>query len=329
MRHKKSWFFLIFSILAISITLFGSLRASFSATELVPLYTPPVGGTAYILGAGIVSLINKYIPGANFVHQATTGTLDIVRRMMERESAKKACFGIFGTPDAWNAYKGVGVFSGKPFPNLRAVVFVNASDMYLVVPAKSRIKSWADVKGKRIGIGGPGSTVANTTLLVLEYHGITKSDFKPYYYTYRETVEGIQNGSLDGGMLGGGYPVAMYRELSLQQDVRIVPVDEKVLKRLTSEHPYLYGTVVKAKAYKGIEQDTPIYGFTTALFTHAGVSEDLVYRVLKNLFEHKEEYYAVHQSARDMKAEDAAKGIPVPFHPGAERYLREIGVMKR
>ena len=302
--------------------------AIFAASELVPLYTPPVGGTAYVLGAGVVSVTNKYISNANLVHEATTGTMDMVRRMIQREAAKKPCFGIFGTPDGWKAYKGEAEYGGKPFSSLRSVVFVNASDMYLVVPAKSPIKSFSDVKGKRVGIGGPGSTVANSALLFLEYSGVAKNDFKPYYYTYRETIEGIQDGSLDGGFVGGGFPIAIYTELALKHDVRIVPLDEKILDKAISEHPYYYRTVVKAKSYRGLEQDTAIYGFTTALWAHSGVPTDFVYSLLKNLFVHKEDYYAIHKSARDMSAENAMKGIPVPFHPGAEKYLKEIGVMK-
>jgi hypothetical protein len=299
-----------------------------AASELIPLYSPPVGGTAYILGTGIVGVTNKYIPDANLVHESSTGTMDMVRRMMQKDAAKKPAFAIFGSPDAWKAYKGEAEYGGKPFSNLRAVVFVNASDQYLVVPANSPIKSYADVKGKRIGIGGPGSTVANSALLFLEYHGVAKKDFKPFYYSYRESVEGIQNGSLDGGFIGGGYPIAIYTELALQHDIRIVPVDEELLKKVVKEHPYYYGSVVKAKSYKGLEKDTAIYGFTTVLWTLSGVSDDFVYRLLKNLFDHKEDYYAIHKSARDMTKEDAAKGVPIAFHPGAQKYLKEIGAIK-
>ena len=326
---KATWYKAITFVVGLA-SLFSafSMTPLFAAGELIPVYTPPVGGTAYILGAGVVSVTNKFIPDSHFVHEASTGTMEMVRRMVQREAARKPCFAIFGTPDGWAAYKGQGVFAGRPFPNLKAVVFVNSSDMYLIVPANSPVKSYADVKGKRIGIGGPGSTVANTALQVLEYFGVTKKDFKPYYYTYKETVEGIQDNSLDGGFVGGGYPIAIYTELATKNDVRIVPVDDKILQKMVAEYPYFYRTVVKAKSYRGIEQDTPTYGFTTALFTHSGVSADFVYKMLKNLFDHKADYYAIHRSAKDMTAEDAMKGIPVPFHPGAERYLKEIGVMK-
>ena len=299
-----------------------------SAQELVPMVTPPAGGGAYIIGAGLISVSNKYIQDTKLVHEAATGTMDIVRRMQARETTKKDVLGIFGAVDAWNAYKGNNEYKGKPFSTLRMVVFIMGTDLYLAVPANSPIKSYADVKGKRIGMGGPGSTVANTAHFLLEQHGVTKKDFKPYYYTYKETVEGIQDGSLDGGFLAGGYPIAAYNELSTQRNTRIVPIDEAMLKKLTAEHPYYYRTVVKAKAYKGLDQDTTIMGFTTALWTHAGVSSDYIYKFLKNLFDHKDEYYSIHVSAKELTAESALKGLSVPLHPGAEKYFKEAGILK-
>ena len=300
-----------------------------AAAELVPLYTPPAGGTAYVLGAGIVATTNKYLRDTQIVHEAATGTMEMVRRMVQRESTKKPALAVFGTPDGWKAYKGDAEYAGKPFTSLRAIVFINASDQYLITLASSGIKSFNDVRGKRIGIGGPGSTVANSALLFLEYFGIKKQDFKPYYYNYKEVVEGLQDGSLDGGFVGGGYPIAAYSELAARQNARIVPVDEKILNKAVAEHPYYYGSVVKAKSYKGLDQDTPIYGFATALWAHTGMSTDYVYGLLKNLFDHKADYYSIHTSAKDMTLETALKGIPVPLHPGAEKYYREVGVLKK
>ncbi len=259
MSHRK---ILFLSVLLGAACAVFTPPCSHAAGDLIPLYTPPVGGTAYVLGAGVVTVTNKHVPDAHLVHEASTGTLDMVRRMMQRDAGNLPTFAIFGAPDAWNAFKGIGQYAGKPFSNLRAIVFVNASDQYLVVSAKSPIKSYADVKGKRIGIGGPGSTVANSAFLFLENSGVTKNDFKPYYFTYKETVEGIQDGSLDGGFVGGGYPIAIYTELAMKHDVRIVPVDEKVLKKVISEHPYYYGTVVMARSCKRIDQDVPSLGFT-------------------------------------------------------------------
>ncbi|HVN23201.1 MAG TPA: TAXI family TRAP transporter solute-binding subunit [Syntrophorhabdales bacterium] len=320
---------LIMVYFACVLTVCSMPSAGRAAAELIPLYTPPAGGTAYVLGAGIVTVTNKYTQDTQVVHEAATGTMEMVRRMMQREAMKKPALAVFGTPDGWKAYKGEAEYTGKPFTTLRAIVFINASDQYLITLASSGIKSFYDVKGKRIGIGGPGSTVANSAMLFLEQFGIRKQDFKPYFYNYKEVVEGLQDGSLDGGFVGGGYPIASYSELAARQNARIVPVDEKILDKVVAEHPYYYKTVVKAKSYRGLEQDTPIYGFATALWAHSGMSTEYVYALLKNLFDHKADYYAIHTSAKDMTLENALKGIPVPLHPGAEKYYREVGILKK
>ena len=80
--------------------------------------------------------------------------------------------------------------------------------------------------------------------------------------------------------------------------------------------------------FHSAKRRNPILGFTTAVFTHSGVSVDIVYKLLKNLFDHKADYYSIHTSAKEMTVESATKGIPLPFHPGAEKYLKEIGAMK-
>ena len=299
------------------------------AQELISFITPPAGGGAYITGAGVVTVTNKYLTDVKLVHEAASGTMDIVRRMMQKEAQKKDVFGIFGSVDAWRAYKGEGEYTGKPFTSIRGVVFNMGTDLYFVVPANSPIKSYADAKGKRIAMGGPGSTVANTAHFLLEQHGVQKKDFKPYYFTYKETVEGFQDGSLDGGFLAGGYPIASYSELASRNAIRIVPVDQKMLKKITSEHAYYYATVVKAGSYKGLDQDTPILGFATAVWTHAGVSNDTVYKVVKNLFDHRQDYYQIHVATKDMQPETATKGITVPLHPGAEKYFKEQGWLKK
>ncbi len=317
------------SLLVCLLAVCGVAMPAFAAQSLVSFITPPAGGGAYILGAGIVNVTNKYIgQDVKFVHEASTGTMEIVRRLALAESQKKDAFGTFGATDAWKAQTGRDEFAGKGFPGLRAIAFSQMVDIYLVVPANSSIKSYRDVKGKRLGIGGAGSSIAITALLILEQYGITKNDFKPYYFVYKETIEGIKDGSLDGGFLAGGYPMAAYMELSTTHNVRIIPVEEKVGLKIVTDYAGYYQSVVKAKLYRGHEQDAPIVGFSGALWTHSGVSNELVYRFIKNLFDNKEEYYKIHQDAKALTVENATKTIRVPFHPGAEKYLKEVGAMK-
>ena len=321
---------MVLSIVMFTFVLLWVVPPVRGATDLIPIYTPPAGGVVYVLGAGFATVSNKYLPEANYVHEATTGTMEMVRRLRQKEAQKRPAFALFATPDAPRAFKGEGEYGGKAFTALRAVAYVNSSDIYFVVPANSPIKSYADVKGKRIGVGSAGSTISNSAFFFFEQYGIKRTDFKVALYNYKEVVEGIQNGSLDGGFLGGSYPMPSYTELSLQHDVRIVPVDEKILQKVTSAHPYYYRMLIKAKSYKGLENDTPIYGFTTTLWTHAGVSTEMVYAFLKNLYEHREDIYSIHKAAqKEFVLENLAKASSIPFHPGAEKYLKEIGALKK
>jgi TRAP transporter TAXI family solute receptor len=298
--------------------------------KLVAYYSPPAGGGAFTLVAGQVTVTNRYMgAGYKFVHEQTTGTLEIVRRMAVAQSQKKDAFGDFGSTDGYNAYKGRAEYAGKPFPGLRSIAYNQLVDLYLAVPANSPIKTYADVKGKRIGMGGPGSSVANTGLLILAQYGVKKEDFKPYYFVYKESIEGLQDGSLDGALFAGGYPMPSYLELATRNNVRIIPVDEKVANKIIADQPGYYTGVVKAKSYKGLDQDTRILGWTGTIWTHSGVSDDLVYKFIKNLYDHKEEYYAVHQDAKELKLQEYNKGVAVPFHPGAEKYFKEVGVWKQ
>ena len=328
MKAKKACVAIVGTCLLLaSLLIFSDVGAQ---DKLVAFYSPPVGGGAYVLVAGKVMVSNRYMgAGVKFVHEQTTGTMEMVRRLMTAESQKKDAFACFGSTDGYNAYRGRQEYSGKPFAELRAVVFNQLVDLYLVVPTNSSIKSYADVRGKRIGMGGPGSSVANAAFLTFEHYGIVKNDFKPFYYVYKETIEGIQNGSLDGGLLAGGYPMPSYLELATSNKVRIVPVAEKVAEKIITEQPGYQTSIVKGKSYKGLEQDTRVMGWTNAIWTHAGVSDDLVYRWLKNLFDHREDYYAVHQDARVLTMRDYNKGVLVPFHPGAEKYFKEMVAWKR
>ncbi len=323
---KKMLYILFASVIILPLLLASSAQA---ASTLVPFYTLPSGGTAYILSAGIASVTKGHLKGYELVVEPVQGATMLGKLLRDRANLKKEGFAIFAADAPMSLFKGEGQFAGKPFPELRAVTFLFGSEVYLVVPADSPIKSYPDVKGKRVGVGVAGSTVSSTALYILESHGVKRQDFKCHFFGYKEVVEGLQDGSLDAGILAGGYPVANYSEISLTKNVRIVPVDDAVAKKITEERPYYYKTIVKANSYKGLQNDTPVIGFGGGIYTHAGVSADFVYQIMKTVFEQRENYYRIHLSAKELTPETVLKGIAVPVHPGTERYLKEIGVTKK
>jgi TRAP transporter TAXI family solute receptor len=223
------------------------------------------------------------------------------------------------------AYRGQKPFT-KPYNELRAVTFVQATGVNFVVEKESPIKSYFDAKGKKIALGAPGSGTAEIAAGLLEAHGLTKDMYKPQWLGYKEVVEGIQDGSIHGGFISGPYPIPAMKELSLRKKIRVIPVDPGVMKKVLAENPYYTSEVLKANAYNGMDKETLILVFGSILATHAGMDSDLVYKITKALFDYRDELIAIHPIAEQISLQNATKTIHVPFHPGAEKYLKEKGV---
>jgi TRAP transporter TAXI family solute receptor len=334
---KNHWFLRTAVLLLISFTtLFFAMGCGSQETaggkigakqDPVPVYTPGSGGAAYILGGGIASIANKYIPGLNLVAEASTGSLGIVQLIDDRNKQGKSAFAVIASDGVYNGYNGQKEFT-QPYPCLRAISFLYGAELYLVVPGKSSIKSYADLKGKRIGVGAPGSTVAALASLIIEKSGVSKDQYKALPLGYQEVVQGIKDGSIDGGFLAGAVPVAAYNELCSSHDVRIIPVDEAVAQDIVKNNPYYYQTKVKAGAYKGIDSDIPVLAFGVLILTHDKTSDDIVYDLIKTLMVKHEELVAVHKTAEQMNPATVLTSIGIPLHPGAEKYYKEAGILK-
>lgn len=299
------------------------------AKELIPIVTPGAGGTAYIYGAGIGSIGKKYIPDTDYVIQAESGSTTMLRRLHEYYLKNQQAFSVCDGNGVWSAYSAVGLFTGREkYTELRNITYLHEGHVYFVVRKDSGIKSFTDVRGKRIAVGPPGSTVAASGLLLFNTHGLTDKDFKVEYLSYNEVVDGIKEKSIDGGILGGVPPAASYSELSLTHDVTIIPVRADVIKTITEKYLFYFPVTIKKGAYRGLDSDVQTIAFSSNLVTHERTSADLVYKLLKAIYEHKDELVSIHRSAEGMTLKTALMGSGVPLHEGAIRYYKEVGVLK-
>jgi len=320
---KKSAIITLIIVFAIIL----SFSVTLTAKEVVPLYTPGSGGTAYFLGGAICKIINKYVPEVQLMVEATGGSAATVRFIDDRKDKGKGALGISDSKLLYLGYTGKPPFK-KAYKELRAITFLYGSGVNLVVFKKSPIKSYYDLKGKKVGLGAAGSGTSEIAMGIIEAHGLTKDKYKALWLSYKEVIEGLQDGSIDAGFVAGAYPIPALKELSARHEIRIVPVDQAVMKTILAENPYLYSETLKTGSYKGIDQDTPIVVFGTPLEAHSGMSTDLVYKITKALFEHRNELIEIHPVAKQMSLQNARKTILFPFHPGAEKYLKEAGSKK-
>jgi TRAP transporter TAXI family solute receptor len=304
-----------------------SFPVSSGAKTVIPIYTPGAGGTAYLIGGAMATVLNKYVPEVQMMVEAAGGTVAISKFLEEKFEKKQPAFGHGDSKLFHMAYTGQPPFT-KAYTSLRAITFQQGAGLNLVVPRDSPIKSYYDLKGKRIGVGAAGSGTSQISVKLIEDHGITSAMYKVLYLGYNEVCEGIKDGSIDAGFVAGAFPIPALRQLAIEKDIRIVPVDAGVLKKVLEVNPYFYGDVLKPGAYKGVSADTPILVFGATLETHMGLDTDLVYKITKTMFEHREELVTICPQLRDMTLKNAQMTITLPFHPGAAKYYKEAGIMK-
>ena len=316
------------AIVLVSIFVFLLSSAVLAAGKtVIPVYTPGAGGTAYMVGGAMSAVINKYVPEVQMMVEATGGTAAMSKLMQEKSEKNQPAFGVPDSKVTILAYKGEPPFA-RPLPAQKAVVFTHGAGLNLVVAANSPIKAYADLKGKRVGVGAAGSGTAQMGMQLIEDHGLTAKTYKALWLGYNEVVEGIQDGSIDAGFISGTYPVPAIQQLAFEKPIRVIPVDPAVLKKILAVSPWFYEFVLQPNSYKGITQSTPILVFGSFLSANDKVDTDLMYRMMKVIFDHRDELLAICPGMKEMSLQTATKTIAIPFHPGAVKYYKEKGVMK-
>jgi len=312
---------------AIFLCLFVSSEVFSASKEIIPLYTPGSGGTAYFLGGAIAKVVNKYVPEVQITVEATGGAASIVKLLDEKYAKGQPALGIGITKSFAYAYQGKAPYT-KAYTNLRAISFLYGAELDLLVLKNSPIQTYYDLKGKRIALGAAGSGVYEVANELMDAFKIAKDTYKPLHLGYKEVIEGLQDGSIDGGFVAGAYPIPAIQELSVRKEVRVVPVDEKVLKKLTTDEPTYYAKNLKAGSYRGMDKDTPVLVSGAVFLTHSQVNSDLMYKRTKAIYDHVNEIIEVHPVAKEMAVENRKLTVTFPIHPGVEQYFKELGTKK-
>ncbi len=162
---------------------------------------------------------------------------------------------------------------------------------------------------------------------ILAAHGLTYDDFTPLYATQSGAVDLLADGSADAAFLGGAVPTASITQAATTQEVRFVPFDEAAKERLIAAYPFFAPATVPAGTYRGQEEE--FRGLNVGsmhLITAAAADEELVYQVTRTLWEHRERVVEKHAAGRAIQAAVVVRDTGTPFHPGAERFYREIGI---
>lgn len=224
------------------------------------------------------------------------------------------------------AWEGTRAFEkeGK-MDSFRVVAGLYAEAVQLVTMDKN-IKSVADLKGKSVSIGAPGSGVYFNAIDVLEAAGLSEKDIKAQYQSFADSADALKDGKIDAAFIVAGPPTPAITELCTTNDAYLVPIDGDVSKKLMEECPFYTEFTIPAGTYEGQETDVTTVTVKATLIVSASATEDDVYKLTAAIFDNIEDITAENGKGAELSIENATSGMTVPFHAGAAKYFKEKGV---
>lgn len=292
------------------------------AAEFINILTGGQSGVYYPLGVAIEKLVAENIADSSPSTQSTKASVENLNLLQDGKGELAFALGD-SVAFAWEGNEEAG-FKGK-LDKLRAVGAIYPNYVQIVASKDSGIATLADLKGKRLSVGAPRSGTELNARAILAAAGLTYDDLgKVEYLPFAESVELIKNRQLDATLQSAGLGVASIRDLATSVEIVVVEVPADIVAKVGS--PYLAATI-PAGTYQGQDADVATAAVPNFLVTRADLSDDLVYAMTKAVYENLDALVAAHAAAKGITLEGATANLPIPLHPGAERYFKEKGAM--
>lgn len=284
--------------------------------------TGGTGGVYYPMGGGMAAVLSKHLTGVEATAEVTAASVDNCKLV----GAQKTDLGFVMGDVGYDAFMGTGKFKGKlPIRNL-AVLYSNY--MHVVALDGKGINTIADLKGKKISTGAPGSGTEVKGLRVLEAYGINPDkDITRDRLGATESAGALKDNKIDAYFWDGGLPTASILDVAATPGIKIKLLghEEGVAKMVAKYGPVYFKGNIPKNTYPGITTDTHVAAVANILICHEKLDPSLAYNILKTFFAHKPELVAVHKEANHLTLEGAVHGSPIPFHPGAIKFFKEKG----
>ncbi|MFH1036188.1 MAG: TAXI family TRAP transporter solute-binding subunit [Pseudomonadota bacterium] len=296
--------------------------------KYVRMFSGPEGGSWYPLGAAMMSVLEKKIPGISTSNGPGGGVGNC-----KAVNSKRADLGWTYTHTSYNAYEGKGVFDKKN-GNIRHLMSLYPGVFQMAVAKKSSIQSVADWKDKRIVPGVTGFTGTVIAENILEAYGLSFDSIKKAggsvtFVGYADSAELLKDGHSDVYMAVTSMPQSTILDLNFQPGIRLVGLDQEHLKKVLEIEPGLMGYVIPKGTYEDQDQDVQTVATVTQIIVNKEMSDEMAYNIVKTLYESWPELAQVKKKdIEDSKPDQALLGNRIPVHPGALKYYKEKGYVK-
>ena len=238
-------------------------------------------------------------------------------------------FGVAQSDWQYHAYNGSSKFEDNQFRDLRAVFSVHPEPFHIIVGKDSGISKWADLKGKRVNVGNPGSGQRGTMEVLMNAHGTRHDDFEEAMeLTSAEQSKALCDGKIDAYGFTVGVPNAGVSVATDGCGARIINLDSDIEQELVAQYPFYAFATVPKSTYKTSTEDVTTFGVMATVVTHVDQPDDVVYELVRSVFENFEDFKQLHPAFANLDPQKMIKdGLSAPLHPGAVKYYQEKGWM--
>nr|WP_251879575.1 TAXI family TRAP transporter solute-binding subunit [Grimontia kaedaensis] len=299
------------------------------ANQFVTIGTGGVTGVYYPTGGAICRLVNKTKKehGIRCSVESTGGSIYNINTIR----AGELDMGIAQSDWQFHAYNGSSKFKDQgAYKDLRAVFSVHPEPFTVVARADAGVKTFDDLKGKRVNVGNPGSGQRGTIEVLMEGMGWTMDDFKQVSeLKAAEQSKALCDNKIDAMVYTVGHPSGAIQEATTACDSVIVEVNNPASNKLVSDNDYYRTATIPGGMYRGNDGDVQTFGVGATFVSSAEVPEDVIYNVTKAVFENFDDFRRLHPAFANLKKEEmVADGLSAPLHPGAAKYYKEVGLIK-
>ena len=322
---RINWNYLVIVGLIVSLS-FSTSNASAQKRQFLSVGTAPPGGAFFVVGGAIAQVVSTHTGDLNWEvsAEATKGTQENIRRLAKGELE----FALANAAISYFAVRGEGAWKGEQ--PVRVVMTLAPNVALFITSQSSGVKKISDLKGKRVVVGPAGAGFEYFLEPILGAHDVSYQDFSPLHNTQAGAVDMLADGSAAAAFLGGAVPTSSITRASASQNIFFIPFDDTAKQELFENYPFFNAVVIPSGTYRG--QDEPFHGMNVGamhLITGANVDAETVYQFTKILYEQRAEVVKTHPAGKAINPKNVVKDTGTPFHAGAIRYYKEIGIWSR
>ena len=285
----------------------------------VNIGTGGTAGTYFPLGGAFAEIWNQNIDGINATAQSTGASVANINLLMD----KKVEVVIVQNDTALYAYTGEKMFEGQTFEGIRGLATLYSEPLQIVT-TDPNIKTVADLKGKRLAVGAIGSGVEANARQIIAAAGMDfETDIDAKFLSFAEASAGLKDKQVDAAFLTAGIPTAAIQDLSAQNDVYIVAIEGDIANTLKTDYKFFTDYVIPANTYKGQTEDVNTLTVKSMLCVSTEMSDELAYELTKQIYQNLDRVELAHNVGKFITLDTALEAMPVPVHPGAQKFFDE------